>query len=226
MDVNSYLHTLTLHKNVLYKMYALYNQKHNDLSVPLSRGGMAAQNCSKPWVTRMKSVKTETAAFTCRHYTRPTTVHLFINLPNVFVWELHTSKKAAHMSTGLMLIYILQFCIIYLRHAFIQKHLCICRDVVTLTVIYWCVNTKVSMTSLVWSADCRGGWVQPPPLLFSCRQETKGQWIELKWSGHFNWLASQPKRLIFFSFLLLCEPVGIVKKEVVWRKIILRSGGG
>lgn len=72
-----------------------------------------------------------------------------------------------------------------------------------------------------------------PPLLFSCGQEMEGQWIGLRWSRQFNWLASQPKKLILLSpgmFIIVLFEGSLKKKEKLWDlklywEVLLGCGG-
>lgn len=165
-------------------------------------------------MTRVKSVKADTAAYTCRDYSRPTTVHFLLTCNLIIFWVFtHPKKKATHTSGsfGAMIVIVFHsFEDSVVWPVFIQIRFCVFVETALLCFTLKCnlpvwlsVNTMVSMTSLAWSASCRGGWVQTPALLFSCRQKIEeGQRIELRWSKQFNWVASQPKKPILFFLLL------------------------
>lgn len=178
------------------------------LSMLFKWEGMAAENSSMSLVRWLPRGRWRQRW--CSHVMWPTTPPVFINLQNMSETS-HREKKQHLLEECLLVTALQQFSILDSREtqcavtcicSVILKYFCRVVTLICYSVVWLSVNIKVSMTSSAWSAGCRGGWVQTPPSLFSHRQETEDQWIELRWSRQFNWLASEPKKLILFSALL------------------------
>lgn len=64
-------------------------------------------------MTRVKSVKAETGVYTCRDYSKPNTVHVFINLQRYVILGFHTfkKKKKLHTSASFGVMIVILFCL-------------------------------------------------------------------------------------------------------------------